>query len=55
MTFILILIIAISAQAVKPLNACQTNAADLYETDPFQLSSHILDITRGVGAKNVKY
>lgn len=42
------------ANHVDNVKSCQTNAARLFESDPHQLSSHILDVTRGIGAKNVE-
>jgi hypothetical protein len=41
-------------QREKNVESCQTSAADLVDTDPYQLTSHILDISRGIGAKNVR-
>jgi hypothetical protein len=36
------------------VESCLTSAAELVDKDPYQLTSHILDISRGIGAKNVK-
>ena len=52
--YILLLLILVSfVKHDNQVESCQTNAAELFDTDPYQLSSHILDIGRGIGAKNV--
>ena len=52
--FALLLLLIVMNERAEFVESCQTSAANLVDSDPYQLSSHILDITRGVGAANVK-
>ena len=51
---LLLLVVSMVTHREGAVESCLTSAAELVDKDPYQLTSHILDISRGIGAKNVK-